>query len=291
MEVALVAALRAWYRPRRRTYPWRRSRDPYAILVSEVMLQQTQAARVEPAFERFLAAFPTVRALAAAPRSDVIRAWAGLGHNRRPVALSEAARVIERDHEGRVPSDPSALRRLPGVGPYTAAAVASVAFGVPVPAVDTNAGRIVARVHLGVEADEVPASRVRESAEAWLDRSDPGAWNQALMDLGREICRPRPRCEACPLAGGCEFRAAGATPRPALRKQGRFEGSSRQVRGAVVAALRDRPSATPGSLATRTGFDLDRVLAAVRELARDGVVAAGPRALEGGASGRVRLSP
>ncbi len=291
VDAALATALRAWYRPRRRAYAWRRSRDPYAILVSEVMLQQTQAARVEPAFERFLTAFPTVRSLAAAPRSDVIRAWAGLGYNRRAVALSEAARAIERDHEGRVPSEPAELRTLPGVGPYTAAAVASVAFGAPVPAVDTNVRRIVARVRLGVEADDVPASRVRESAEAWLDRRDPGGWNQALMDLGREICRPRPRCDECPLAGGCRFRAAGSTPRPARTRQGPFEGSTRQVRGAVVAVLRDRASATPGAIADRTGFGLERVLDAIRELARDGVVAAGAGALEGRARGRVRLSP
>ncbi|MGZ8584621.1 MAG: A/G-specific adenine glycosylase [Actinomycetota bacterium] len=130
---AVSDALRAWYRPRRRAYPWRGSGDPYAVLVSEVMLQQTQAARAVPVFERFLARFPTVEALASAPRSEVVRAWAGLGYNRRAVALSEAAREIERAHGGRIPGDPEVLRTLPGVGPYTAAAVASFAFGAPSP--------------------------------------------------------------------------------------------------------------------------------------------------------------
>lgn len=119
-------------------YPWRASRDPYAVLVSEIMLQQTQAARVVPVFVRFLGAFPSVASLAAAGRGDVVRAWAGLGYNRRAVALSEAARAIVRDHDGRVPADPQVLRTLPGVGPYTAAAVAALAFGAPVAAVDTN---------------------------------------------------------------------------------------------------------------------------------------------------------
>jgi A/G-specific adenine glycosylase len=253
------------------------------------MLHQTQAARVVSAFERFVASFPTVRSLASAPRADVVRAWAGLGHNRRAVWLSEAARVIEREHGGSVPSDPRALASLPGVGPYTAAAVASLAFGLPVATVDTNARRVVARVRLGADAADAPARLVLEGADAWLDRTDPGAWNQALMDLGREVCRPRPRCDACPLAPGCRFALSGSAPRPAHGRQGPFEGSSRQVRGAVVAVLRDRAWATTGALARRTGFEADRVLDAIRGLARDGILSAGPAALEGRAAGRVRL--
>ncbi len=122
-------ALRAWYRPRRRAYAWRRTRDPYAVLVSEFMLQQTQAPRVEPLFTAFLQRFPSVATLGEASRADVLRAWAGLGYNRRAVRLHEAARAIVREHDGRVPSDLAALLRLPGVGPYTASAVASIAFG------------------------------------------------------------------------------------------------------------------------------------------------------------------
>ena len=285
----LSERLRAWYRPRRRAFPWRRTRDPYAILVSEVMLQQTQAARVAPSFERFLATFPTLGSLAAASRGDVVRAWNGLGYNRRAVALSEAAREISRDHGGRVPSDLGRLRTLPGVGPYTAAAVASLAFGAPVPALDTNVRRVVARVRSGVDTDDLSRTETLELAEAWLDRDDPGAWNQALMDLGREVCRPRPRCDACPLAGGCRFLAAGASPGGSRSRQGRFEGSPRQVRGAIVRVLRDRSPVTIGGLITRTGFEPERVRNAVRDLHREGLILAGTSALAGRAVGRVRL--
>ena len=149
-----------------------RPRDPYRTLVSEVMLQQTQAARVEPIFEAFVDLFPDVGALGAASRADVLRAWAGLGYNRRAVALHEAARAIVRDHGGRVPRDVAELRRLPGVGPYTAAAVASIGHGEPVAALDTNVRRICARVVHGVEPDEVSAPRLAADAEG-VARSAP----------------------------------------------------------------------------------------------------------------------
>jgi A/G-specific adenine glycosylase len=283
------AALLEWYRPHRRAYPWRRTRDPYRVLVSEVMLQQTQAARVVPAFDRFLGEFPSVGSLAAATRGDVLRAWNGLGYNRRALGLSEAARTIVAEHDGRVPSDPATLRTLRGVGPYTAAAVASIAFGAPVVAVDTNLRRVLARAALGVEADDVPRRRVLELAESWLDPRDPGAWNQAVMDLGREVCRPRPRCDRCPLARSCRFLATGAVPRRAKRRQGPFEGSSRQVRGAIVRGLRERSPTTMAALAARIGFEPARVAEAVRDLHREGMVVAGAGALAASPSGRVRL--
>ena len=179
-------ALRAWYRPRRRSYAWRRTRDPYAVLVSEVMLQQTQAPRVEPLFVPFLERFPTVEVLAEASRADVLRAWAGLGYHRRAVRLHEAARAIVREHDGRVPQDVATLLTLPGVGPYTVAAVASIAFGDRAAAVDVNVARVVARVRRGREPDEVSHAEVTAEANAWIDPDDPGAWNQAVMDLGRE---------------------------------------------------------------------------------------------------------
>jgi A/G-specific adenine glycosylase len=253
------------------------------------MLQQTQASRVAPAFERFLGRYPTLRDLALAPRDDVVRSWAGLGYNRRAVALSEIARSLVDDHGGRVPRDPELLRRLPGIGAYTAAAVASLAFGEPVAALDTNVRRVVARVWAGRDAVDVAPDNLRERAERWLDRDDPATWNQALMDLGREICRPRPRCEVCPIAFGCRFLAEGAVPRPARRVQGRFEGSSRQVRGAVVDALRSGPSSM-GAIARRTGFSPDEIRQAVGTLRRDGLVEAGPAALGGRPAGRVRLA-
>lgn len=253
------------------------------------MLQQTQAPRVVPAYLAFLERFPTVASLAAASLRDVVAAWKGLGYNRRAVWLSEAARSIVREHDGRVPSDPAALRRLPGVGPYTAAAVASFGFGDAVAVVDTNVRRVVARVHLGLDGHHVPARQVSALAQAWLDPAEPAAWNQALMDLGRAVCRPRPRCEVCPLASTCRFRTSGARTRPAPRRQGPFEGSTRQVRGAVVDVLRRHPSITLGRLAAETGFAAGRVRAAVRTLAQDGLVHAGPAALGGRSGGRVRL--
>jgi A/G-specific adenine glycosylase len=245
---------------------------------------------VVASFGRFLERFPSVAELAAARRSDVVRAWGGLGYNRRAVALSLAARAIVHDHARSVPSDPATLRSLPGVGPYTASAVASIAFGRRVAAVDTNVRRIVARVHLGADPDAAATRRVHELAEAWVDARDPGAWNQALMDLGREVCRPRPRCGECPLAATCRFRAIGAIPSPSRRRQGPFLGSSRQVRGAVVRVLRERPAATIGAMAADIGAEAERVLAAVLELHREGIVHAGPAALAGHPGGRVRLA-
>lgn len=265
------AGVLEWFEPRRRAYPWRRSRDPYRVLVSEVMLQQTQAVRVAPAFTRFLRRFPDVRALAGAPLRGVLIAWDGLGYNRRAVALAAAARRIVGEHGGRVPRDPAALRSLPGVGPYTAAAVASIAFGLPVAAVDTNVRRIVSRVSGGV--DDLGAGRVRELAQAWLDPADPGVWNQALMDLGRELCRPRPRCEPCPLAPECRYARGGRAdrPRPSRRAEP-FAGSMRQIRGAVVRTLRALPSATTRELAGIVGADEARVAEAVRRLAAEGLL-------------------
>lgn len=260
------------------------------MLVSEIMLQQTQAPRVVPAFRRFLAEFPTVRALAAAPRAQVIRAWGGLGYNRRAVALSRSAGAIVRDHDSNVPSDPDVLRTLPGVGPYTAAAVASLAYGVAVPALDTNVRRVVARVRLGTEAGDVSASRLHSAADEWLDRADPGGWNQALMDLGREVCRPRPRCDACPIAEACRFRSAGLEPHPVGRSQGPFEGSSRQLRGAVVRSLRSRPSRTLATLVAELGVKPEAVRTAIEALHADGLLVAGAAALAGRPGGRVRLA-
>jgi A/G-specific adenine glycosylase len=246
------------------------------------MLQQTQAPRVEPIFERFLGSFPDVRALADASRADVLRAWAGLGYNRRAVALHEAARAIVREHRGRVPRNADALVRLPGVGPYTAAAVASIGFGDPVAALDGNVRRVVARAIRGAEPDEVPLSDLASDAQAWLDPSAPGEWNQALMDVGRLHCRPAPRCEGCPIAAGCRFRDAGRPGRPSRPRQSRFEGSPRQVRGAVVRELRSVRSASAEALAERTGHTAAAVATATAALATDGIV-------ERTRSGRFRL--
>jgi A/G-specific adenine glycosylase len=265
-------ALLAWYRPRLHDYPWRtEDPDPYAVLVSEVMLQQTQAPRVAPIFRGFMVRFPDVRALSSAARAELLRAWAGLGYNRRALALREAARAIVRDHGGEVPRDVASLRALPGVGPYTAVAVASIAFGVPVAAVDTNVRRITARVVHGAEPVGIPARLLQIEADAMVDRASPGEWNQALMDLGRFVCRPVPRCAECPLANACRFALEDGSPRPSAPRQPAFEGSARQARGRVLAELRERGGASVLELATGTGMPIERTSRAAASLAGDGL--------------------
>jgi A/G-specific adenine glycosylase len=247
------------------------------------MLQQTQATRVEPIFESFVARFPRVDALAAASRDDVLRAWAGLGYNRRAVALHEAARTIVREHRGRVPNDKGALIRLPGVGPYTASAVVSIGYGASVAALDGNVRRVVARAMRGAEPDEIATADLTSDAQVFLDPTAPGDWNQAIMDIGRLFCRPAPRCEDCPLAARCRFRRAGRVGRSSGRRQSRFEGSARQVRGAVVEVLRQTQGPVSAhALAARTGYRLPAITAATASLGREGIV-------ERTRSGRFRL--
>jgi A/G-specific adenine glycosylase len=255
-------------------YAWRRGRpSAYRTLVSELMLQQTQAGRVEPLFRAFIRRFPTVAALARASRADVLRAWAGLGYNRRAVYVHAAAQAVMGDHRGRVPTDVDALRSLPGVGTYTAAAVASIAGGEPVAAIDVNVRRIVGRVGFG---DGSPSAAAVDAAAArWVDRDDPGGWNQALMDIGREHCRAIPRCDGCPLVPACRWRRShrvGTPVQRTTRRQGRFDGSMRQVRGRVVDVLRMSPSAARDTLVRETGFDAGRIAVALDGLVRDGVV-------------------
>jgi len=291
------AVLLEWYRPRRWAYPWRTELpDPYLVLVSEVMLQQTQAARVAPAFRAFVERFPSIQALSEASRPDVLRAWSGLGYNRRAVALQQAAREVVRCHSGSIPRDREALRTLPGVGPYTASAVAAVAFGEPIPALDVNVRRVAARARLGLEPGAAGARAVERAAAEWLDGEDPVAWNQAVMDLGREVCRPRgPRCDRCPVAPSCRYRQAPATARRsgrgASRPQPRFQGSFRQVRGAVLRTVLARSPLTLRETAALTGHPLDLVAEAVRARASAGFLRAGPAALAGRPGGKVRPAP
>jgi A/G-specific adenine glycosylase len=254
------------------------------------MLQQTQASRVAPAFLAFVGRYPTVRALAAAPRRDVLVAWSGLGYNRRAVALSDCARAVMRDHGGRIPHSVEKLKRLPGIGAYTAAAVASIAFGVPVPALDTNVRRVVSRFRLGREPHEVAPTDVAAAASEWLDLDDPGRWNQAVMDLGREVCRPAPCCSACPLVGGCAYRAEGRVPAPAPGRQPPYQGSRRQLRGRIVEALRRSPTMTLRDLCAGTGAGIEAVSSACAALAAEGLVVAESRAVWGHPDGMARLA-
>ena len=240
----LSAALLAWYERERRDLPWRGTRDPYRILVSEVMLQQTQVARVVPRYEAWIERWPTAGALAAAPLADVLRAWVGLGYNRRAVRLHEAAKVVA---ERGWPED---LRELPGVGPYTAAAVGSFAFGRQVVAIDTNARRLFAR-----------AGTLSPPA------GSAATFNQATMELGARICTARrPRCGECPLTRRCPSSGRVAVKAPAARRSVRFEDTDRYVRGRVVAALAEGRPLPTDIAKTR----MERAIAALEQ---DGLVA------------------
>jgi A/G-specific adenine glycosylase len=226
--------LLAWYGREHRDFPWRTTRDPYAVLVSEVMLQQTQAARIAERFPRFMARFPTVEALAAAPSADVLAEWAGLGYNRRALALQgAAAAVVERGW----PPDVEGLEALPGVGPYTARAIASLAFGRPAGVVDTNVRRWLVRRFRATDTPRALQSLADDLAT--IEADDAAAeWTHATMEFGAAVCRPRaPRCDACPIAAGCPSRDAAATVR--VPRQARLRGSDRAYRGAVVRALAD----------------------------------------------------
>ena len=253
-------AILAWYEAVRRDLPWRRTRDPYAILVSEIMLQQTQVARVVPYYEAFLERFPSAAALAGASVTDVLRAWSGLGYNRRALALRAAAEVVARDGW---PRDAEGLRTLPGVGPYTAAAVASFAFGEQAAAVDTNVRRVIERLDRRRRRPPALARR----ADALLPDARAADWNQALMELGATVCAARaPVCEACP-AASCRSRGRPLLSGPArpVAERVRFEDTDRFVRGRIVAALAAGADLPAGIVPDR----LDRALAG---LARDGLV-------------------
>ncbi|HLY36096.1 MAG TPA: A/G-specific adenine glycosylase [Candidatus Limnocylindria bacterium] len=234
-----------WYAAEHRDFPWRATRDPYAVLVSEVMLQQTQASRVAERFPRFLERFPTAAALAAASDAEVLVEWSGLGYNRRAIALKRTAvRVAVTGW----PSTVTDLERLPGIGPYTARALASLAYGQPVGVVDTNVRRWLVR-RFGL--DPCGADGTRRALQALADAlagasagppsaDEAAAWTHASMELGGAVCRSRrPRCEACPVAAGCPSRGrAEAVPVP---RQASFTGSSRAWRGAILRAVATAP--------------------------------------------------
>src|SRR5580700_8192810 len=207
MSTTRVSRLRAavirWYGRHGRDLPWRRTRDPYAVLVSEIMLQQTQVDRVVPKYERFIERFPTFAALASASLGDVLRLWSGLGYNSRARRLWESSKRIAGLPDARHPTVSAALPALPGVGRYTAAAVASFAFEERVAVVDTNVRRVLSRALAGV--DDVGEKEAWLLAETSLPRTDHDRWNQALMDVGALFCRPVPRCDACPARGACRF--------------------------------------------------------------------------------------
>jgi A/G-specific adenine glycosylase len=221
--MAFSRRLRAWYRVNARDLPWRKTRDPYAIWICEVMAQQTRLETLLPYWHRWLARFPTPAALAAAPLDDVLAHWAGLGYYARARALHAAAQTIVRDHAGRFPERPEAIGALPGIGPYTAGAVGSIAFGHRLPVVDGNVTRVLARLHaLDDTATSAGKRRLFELAAEAVPAAAPGDYNQGLMDLGATICTVRrPRCLLCPLAPMCRARSQGRQeelPRPRARR-------------------------------------------------------------------------
>jgi len=240
--MTLTGDVLAWGLPRLRDLPWRQTRDPWAVLVSEVMLQQTQVPRVIPKWHAFLEVFPDTEACAAAPLGDVLRLWQGLGYPRRARNLHATAVEVER--LGSFPRTLDGLLALPGVGAYTARAVMAFAFEADAAVVDTNIARVYAR-YVGRRRTPREVQRMADDAapqgEAW-------AWNQCMMDLGAVLCRPQqPGCAECPLAHSCAWRGAGADPAVGSagvsRSQAPFEGSDRQARGRLMKALSDGPVA------------------------------------------------
>ena len=205
----MQSAVLAWYAANGRDLAFRRTSDPWAILVSEVMAQQTQAVAGGGGLDRFMTQFPTPASLAAASPATVIRAWRGLGYNRRALALRGAAMAIVEEHDGRVPDTLEALQQLPGIGPYTARAVLAIAFGRPVAALDVNIGRVIGRAFIG---PTLPPSELQPAADGFVPRDQAADWTHALMDIGAAFCRPRnPRCDACPLRASCAYRSAPVT--------------------------------------------------------------------------------
>lgn len=242
------------YRREGRDLPWRRTLDPYAVLVSEVMLQQTQVSRVLPKYAEFLHAFPDVGALASAPLEAVLRHWQGLGYNRRAVNLRRAAQIVAIERGGEFPRDVADLRRLPGVGPATAAAVAAFAFGLPALYVETNV-RAVFLHHFFADREGVTDAELMPLVDATLDRDDPRTWYYALMDYGVHLKRTIPN----PSRGSAHH-----------VRQSRFEGSHRQARSRVLRAVLAAGSQTAEDVAETLGIPAGDAVAILEELESDG---------------------
>ncbi len=269
-------ALLGWFSANGRDLPWRRSRDPWLVLVSESMLQQTQVTRVVERLPRFLERFPSPTAMAASSPAEVISEWTGLGYNRRALNLQRAAVQVVESHDGSVPSDLDSLLALPGVGPYTARAIRVFAFEKPDAVVDTNIGRVLARW----EGVSLKPANAQGLANELVPADDPWTWNQALMELGALVCSKSPRCGGCPVSADCTWFLQGCVePDPASgsaavsRSQSRFEGSDRQGRASLVRALTVEP-VHRRDIAAAMGWPDDAIRAdrVVETLVRDGLV-------------------
>jgi A/G-specific adenine glycosylase len=280
MTTAYIDPLLTWFARHARDLPWRApSTTPWSVLVSEIMLQQTPVARVVPAHREWLARWPTPAALAIEPAGEAVRQWGTLGYPRRALRLHETATIVTAQHGGAVPADVDALLALPGIGPYTAAAVASFAFGQRHAVLDTNVRRVLARLVAGrARPAAAPSAAERRLAESLLPAEPAVAarWSVAVMELGALVCSAAsPNCVSCPVARDCAWLAAGHPEEPAAggRSRGRarrYDGTNRQCRGRVLAVLR-------GSDAPAARADFDAVWADQAQLARalDGLVADG----------------
>ena len=277
----MARALTEWFGREARDLPWRDpATTPWAVLVSEFMLQQTQVERVIPRWTAWLERWPTPAALAAAEPGDAVRAWDRLGYPRRALWLHRAAAEITARHGGEVPRAVEDLLALTGIGPYTARAVAAFAYGERHPVVDTNTRRVIARAVHGRAAAGMPAARDLDDMATLLP-GDPDAaavFNAAAMELGATVCTARaPRCDDCPIAGLCEWRGAGypANAPEKRPRQARFEGSDRQARGRIMAVLRAAHAAVPVARAVAAaegGADPEQAMRALDSLVADGLV-------------------
>ena len=268
-------AVLPWYAAHRRDLPWRRpDASPWAVLVSEIMLQQTPVARVLPAYQAWLERWPTPAALAAAPAGEAVRQWGRLGYPRRALRLHAAACILARRYGGEVPASHADLLGLPGIGRYTAAAVCSFAFGQRHAVLDTNVRRVLARLITGAQFPTAQPSVAEIRLAESLLPADPGVasrWSVALMELGALVCTSaRPHCARCPVAAGCAWRLAGKPPAPARRRGQRYAGTDRQCRGALLAVLREANAPVSAEDLARAWPD-----PAQRARALDGLVADG----------------
>ena len=279
--MGIAAAVNEWFGANARDLPWRRAGfGAWGILVSEIMLQQTQVERVIPRLAAWLERWPTPASLAASPPGEAVRAWDRLGYPRRALRLHAAATAIAERHDGVVPADVEALLELPGVGDYTARAVAAFAYGVRVPVVDTNVRRVIARAVLGQGEAAPPATRRDLAAMAALlpdEPADARQFNAAAMELGAVVCTARaPRCAVCPIAEACRWRLEGYPPYegPRSAPQPRFAGSDRQVRGVILRELRGSDIPVTGDELAPLWADAEQRERALAGLVADGLVVA-----------------
>ena len=271
-----VAPIVSWYSGHARDLPWRRpGTSPWAILVSEIMLQQTPVARVRPAHAAWMARWPTPVALASATAADAVRQWDRLGYPRRALWLHGIARALVSEHGGEVPASAEVLATLPGIGPYTAAAVATFAFGQRHAVLDTNVRRVLTRLVMGTaRPPAAPSAAERRLAQALLpaDEAVAARWSVAVMELGALVCTAsRPACAECPVAAGCAWRAAGQPPAARQAGQG-YAGTDRQCRGALLAVLRSADGPVRPAALDAAWHDPGQRARALAALVADGLV-------------------